>query len=210
MNDMIEQKHAEDAGPDPNDGLGGSMPPSPNPDIDKKKFVYSSRNLVMTAMLFAMAIALGLFENLLPPLPTPVPLRYGMSNIAVMYALLFLGAPVAFTIAVLKSAFAVMTRGLIAGLTSLSGGLVSVSCMYLLNRLSAGKASIVAVGMTGAVTHNLGQYLFIVIIDYLRLPVLSILPLLLVTGVITGLLSAVLLKAAEPALRRLHNKTGKI
>ncbi len=175
-----------------------------------RKSKFSSRDLVMTAMLFAMAIALGLFENLLPPLPTPVPLRYGLSNIAVMYALLFLGAPAAFTMALLKSGFAVMTRGLIAGLTSLSGGLVSVACMYLLNRLSGNKASIVALGVTGAVTHNLGQYLFIVMIDYLRLPVLAILPLLLITGVITGLLSAALLKAAEPALKRLHNINRKI
>lgn len=184
---------------------------SANPKVGmRERSTFSSRNLVTTAMLFAIAIALGLFENLLPPLPAPIPLRYGLSNIAVMYALLFLGAPAAFTIAILKSIFAVMTRGLIAGLISLSGGLVSFVCMYLINRLSGGKASIVAIGVTGAVTHNLGQYLFVLIIDYLRLPVMAILPLLLVTGVITGLLSAALLKAAMPAFKRLHKTSKKI
>lgn len=163
---------------------------------------YSTQKLVALALLFAMAIALGMFENVLPPLPAPVPLRYGLSNIAVMYALFFLGLPSAYTIAILKSLFAVMTRGLIAGLTSLSGGLLSVTCMYMLNRLTGGRVSYSILGVSGAVCHNLGQYLLIILLDYLRIPVLAFLPLLLFTGIVTGLLSSALLRAALPALKR--------
>ncbi|MDI9460646.1 MAG: Gx transporter family protein [Saccharofermentanales bacterium] len=163
---------------------------------------YSVRKLVVLALLFAMAIALGMFENILPPLPAPVPLRYGLSNIAVMYALFFLGLPSAYTIAILKGIFAVMTRGLIAGLTSLSGGLISVTCMYMLKRLTGDRVSYSILGVSGAVSHNLGQYLLIILLDYLRIPVLAFLPLLLFTGIVTGLLSSALLRAALPALKR--------
>ncbi|HHV42575.1 MAG TPA: Gx transporter family protein [Clostridiaceae bacterium] len=181
-----------------------------NSDHSVNKTNFSTRDLVVSALLFAMAIALGMFENALPPMPTPIPMRYGLSNIAVMYALFFLGAPIAYIIAFLKSSFAVMTRGLIAGLTSLSGGLLSITCMYLLNRLSKNKASYSLLGITGALTHNLGQYFFIILIDYLRLPVLTILPMLFFTGVGTGLLSSALLRAALPALKRLHYFKRKI
>jgi heptaprenyl diphosphate synthase len=171
---------------------------------------YSVQKLVILALLFALAIALGMFENILPPLPAPVPLRYGLSNIAVMYTLFFLGVPSAYTIAILKSLFALMTRGLIAGLTSLAGGLISVTCMYMINRLTKGRASYSILGVSGAVSHNLGQYLLIVLLDYLRIPALAFLPPLLFTGIVTGLLSSALLCAALPVLKRWRHFSGRI
>lgn len=164
--------------------------------------------MVLTAMFLAVAIALGLMESLLPPLPSPVPMRYGLANIAVMYALLFLSAPAAFVIALAKSTFALISRGLIAGLTSLSGGLVSVLVMLILSQLTSGRISLSLLSVSGALSHNLAQYLFVIALGYMWLPLLALLPVLLVSGVVTGLLSAALLKAAEPALRRLQLLKG--
>ena len=52
-----------------------------------------------------------------------------------MYALFFMGFPQALTLTVLKAFFVALTRGVTAGLLSLSGGLVSVLVMWLLYKL---------------------------------------------------------------------------
>lgn len=158
------------------------------------------RKLTLTALLFAMALALNLFESLLPPIPSPVPLKYGLSNLAVMYALFFLGPKPAFSIAVLKALFVIMTRGLFAGLVSLGGGLLSVLTMYLLYRLSARRLSYLLISVAGAITHNAGQLLVAMFVLRMPLAFGYIIPLMALTGVGTGILSAVLLKLIIPAL----------
>jgi heptaprenyl diphosphate synthase len=53
--------------------------------------------LVLTSLIFAAALVLAVVENALPPLPIAVPgVKFGLSNIAVMYALFFLGRKQAF------------------------------------------------------------------------------------------------------------------
>jgi heptaprenyl diphosphate synthase len=158
------------------------------------------RTLTITALLFAMAIALSLFEGLLPPIPSPVPLKYGLSNIAIMYALFFLGPKSAFTIAVLKSTFIIMTRGLFAGLVSIGGGLLSVLVMYLLYKLSKARLSYLLISVAGAIFHNAGQLFVAMVILNMPLAFGYIVPLMALTGVGTGILSAVLLKLIIPAL----------
>ena len=93
-------------------------------------------------LLLAMALALSILEGFLPPLPSPVPIRYGLSNIAVMATLLFLGRREAFVVAVLKSLFVLMTRGLIAGLVSLSGTVLSVLVMMLMDWMTDRRVSL--------------------------------------------------------------------
>lgn len=158
------------------------------------------RKLTMTAILFAMALALSLFESLLPPIPSPVPLKYGLSNLAVMYALFFLGPKPAFTIAVLKSTFVIMTRGLFAGLVSMGGGLMSVLAMFVLYQISKRRMSYLLISVSGAIFHNAGQLFVAMIILQLPLAFGYIIPLMALTGVGTGILSAVLLKLIIPAL----------
>lgn len=156
------------------------------------------------ALLFAMALALNLFESaFLPPIPSPVPMRYGLSNLAVMYALFFLGPKPAFTISILKSAFIMMTRGLIAGLVSLGGGLLSVLVMWLFHRLWKPRISYMLISVVGAICHNAGQLLMAMIILRLPLAFQYIIPLMALAGVGTGVLSAVLLRVIMPALAKL-------
>ncbi len=154
-----------------------------------------TRQLARLGLLLALALALSLFESLLPPLPAPVPLRYGLANIAVMACLLLLGRRQAFGLAVLKSLFVFMTRGLLAGLVSLSGTLLSVLIMIALDWVSRGGVSIFVLSVLGALFHNAGQLLVLVFVIRYPLPLLLILPPLLIFGLLTGLLSAVLLYA---------------
>ena len=92
-----------------------------------------SGRVAFTALLAALALALSFLEGLLPPLPMMPPgAKLGLSNLATMYAAGSLGLPSALFLAVFKGAFALVTRGGMAGLMSLSGGVVSTVVMWLL------------------------------------------------------------------------------
>ncbi len=162
-----------------------------------------TKRLVLTGLIFALALILTIIENSFPPLPLPVPgVKFGLSNIAVMYALFFLSKGQAYTIAVLKAVFVFTTRGLIAALLSLCGGILSLTLMLIVLLLFKGKVSYLAISVSGAVAHNIGQFVAITFI-YTGFYLLAYLPLLLVSGVIAGIVTATLLRFIIPALKRL-------
>lgn len=99
----------------------------------KKQSINSTKGLVLTALLFAMAIVLSVVENSFPSIIIGVPgVKLGLSNIAVMYGLFFLSKRQGYMIAVLKAVFVFFTRGTVAGLLSLLGGILSLTIMVLL------------------------------------------------------------------------------
>lgn len=165
--------------------------------------INKTRVLVLTALLFAISIILAIIENSLPPLPITVPgVKLGLSNIIVMYALFFMGKRQAFSIAVLKSLFVVIIRGLIAGFLSLFGGIISLIAMCLLIAIFKEKISYLVISIFGAVAHNVGQFLAISII-FTNLYLLAYLPVLLIAGVIAGISTATMLRLIMPAFKKL-------
>ncbi len=158
-----------------------------------------ARRIAYLGLLLAMAVALSALENALPGFTAVPGIRLGLSNIVTMYALFFMGAPAAFTLAGLKSGFVLLTRGVTAGMFSLAGGLLSVGVMLLANRLHASRAM---TSVAGAVCHNLGQ--LAVAWGLLRSAyALYYLPVLVLSGIGMGLLTAVVLRLVLPALARL-------
>ena len=106
-------------------------------------------------MLFALAIALSYLESLVSPLLGLMPaIKLGLSNIVVMYALLFLRTRTALLLVVLKALFAFLTRGATAGFLSLCGGALSLAVMLVLLQLPV-SGYIFCAG--SALAHNLGQ-----------------------------------------------------
>lgn len=162
-----------------------------------------TKRLVLTGLIFALALILAIIENSFPPLPLPVPgVKFGLSNIAVMYALFFLSKSQAYAIAVLKSVFVLATRGLIAAVLSFCGGILSLTLMLAVLLLLKDRASYLTISVTGAVAHNIGQFAAITFI-YTGFYLLAYLPLLLVSGVAAGIVTATLLRFIIPALGRL-------
>src|SRR5699024_6514019 len=91
-----------------------------------------SRKIAVCGLLGALALVLTLLEGMLPPIPgLPPGARPGLSNIVTMFAAGSLGLPYALAIALLKGVFAFLTRGVTAGLMSLSGGLMSTLAMWV-------------------------------------------------------------------------------
>lgn len=163
----------------------------------------SVRKITLTAVLSSAAIVLSLVESLIPPLPfMPPGAKLGLSNIVTMFCAGTIGLPTALTIAVVKSVFVFLTRGVAAGCMSLAGGLFSTLMMWLV--LMKLQRSYVLGGVAGALSHNLAQLLIAYIIT--STTVLFYVPFLILFGVLAGLLSGVVLKVTIPALLRLKEK----
>lgn len=162
-----------------------------------------TKDMVLTALLFAMALVLSFIENSLPPILVQVPgVKIGLSNIAVMYALFFLGKRQAFSIAVLKAFFVFLIRGLVGSALAFSGGILSIIVMSLLMLIFREKISYLILSIFGAVFHNIGQFIAISFI-YSNMFLWVYLPVLLIAGVLAGIATSVLLRFILPALKRL-------
>lgn len=159
-----------------------------------------ARRVALTGMLFAMALTLGVFESLLTPfLGLPPGVKLGLANVVVMYALYFLSRKEALFLVVLKAAFAVLTRGAVAGLLSLSGGIVSFLIMVIL-LLPQLTSSMLFVSIGGSLGHNIGQ--FIVVLYMFGSSAMVYVPILLLSGVGMGVLTAMTLRVVLPALKK--------
>lgn len=159
--------------------------------------------MVLTSLVFAAALVLAIVESILPPVPIPVPgVKFGLSNIAVMFALFFLGKKQAYTIGILKAFFVFTTRGAIAGLLSLAGGMLSITVMILLMIIFKDKITYLILSIFGAVSHNVGQF-FVITIIYTGMKIWAYSPVLLISGLAAGIVTSTLLKFVMPAFKRL-------
>lgn len=161
----------------------------------------AARRVAFLGVLFGLALALQIAESMLPPLPVPAPVRLGLSNIVVMYAVTYLPRRDALMIALLKGLFAFIIRGALAGALSTGGGLLSLTVMLLLDKAFGWSVSWLLLSVSGSVAHNLGQ-LAVLLILMPAFTVVTMLPVLLLFAILTGALSAIILNAAIPALGR--------
>lgn len=160
-----------------------------------------AREVALTGMLFALSITLSVLESMVSPLLGLMPaMKLGLSNLVVMYAILYLGARPALALVVLKALFAFLTRGATAGFLSLCGGAVSLLVFCLLLCLPKGTTGYIFC-VCGALAHNLGQLCGAAILLSSGVA-LGYAPVLLVVGAAVGSLSYGLSRALFPALER--------
>lgn len=166
---------------------------------DKKTYAVARLGL-----LFALGIILSFLESLVPLPSILVGVKLGLSNIVTMYCLFYLGKRYAFILAVLKGLFALFTRGVTAGIMSVSGGIMSVLFMCLLLVLFKDKISLTMISVVGGILHNLTQLAVSCIITG-NLYSLYYFPVLLLSGTVAGILTGVMLKVLMPALKRIKS-----
>ncbi len=160
-----------------------------------------AREVALTGLLFALCIVLSWLEALVTPLLGLMPaMKLGLSNVVVMYALLFMPFGRAATLVVLKALFALLTRGLTAGFLSLCGGLLSLLVLTLLLALPWPVTGYIF-SVSGALAHNLGQLCGAAVL--LSAPMaLGYAPVLMLAGLGVGALTAMVAHALFPALLR--------
>ena len=158
---------------------------------------WTTRNIALCAVLAALALGLSTLEGLFPlSLIVPLPgVKLGLANIALYQ----LGAGAALAILLTRC----LLGGLFAGnvsamLFSLLGGVTAMLVMIALRRCR--RLSVYGVSVGGAAAHNIGQ-MAAACITLGSTMVLGYLPFLLavslVTGTLTGFVTALLMRATQ-------------
>ena len=161
----------------------------------------TTRNIALCAVLEALALGLSTLEGLCPlSLIVPLPgVKLGLANIVTVFALYQLGAGAALAILLTRC----LLGGLFAGnvsamLFSLLGGVTAMLVMIALRRCR--RLSVYGVSVGGAAAHNIGQ-MAAACITLGSTMVLGYLPFLLavslVTGTLTGFVTALLMRATQ-------------
>ena len=157
---------------------------------NKNKSVRLAKRVAVFGISAALALALSFFESLIPPLFSLYPgVKLGLSNVVTMTCGATFGMPCAIAVAVIKGVFAGLTRGFVAMLMSLIGGLLSTLVVCLLLKLRLGY---LAVSVIGAVVHNMAQLTVCAIIAS-NFGVFVYAPVLLLFGIVAGCITGSIL-----------------
>lgn len=155
------------------------------------------KNIALYGVMIALAMIFSYLESFIPiNLLIPVPgVKLGLANIVVLFALYTMRFGDAVVIAVIR----VLLSGLIFGnpmtiAYSLAGSMLSIVVMYLLKKTDL---SIIGVSMVGGISHNIGQLIVAVILTS-TVRIAYLVPVLLVTGMVTGLLMGIAAKLVIP------------
>lgn len=160
------------------------------------------KKIALFGLLVALALILSYIEILIP-IPFWVPgMKLGLANIVTLIALYKLGIRDAFFIAILRILLVSLLFGNAFSLAySIAGGLLSLLVMSLMKK--GDRFSIAGVSIAGGVCHNIAQVgVAAVIMSTAELA--YYLPVLLITGSITGLLIGNL---GKELLKKIKNVT---
>ena len=161
-----------------------------------------TKRITTMALLTAAALILFTVEAQIPA-PVPVPgIKLGLANIITVYAMFTLGPRDTLYILLVRVVLgSVFSGAMVTLLYSLGGGLLCYLTMILLRKILTGK-QIWVCGVIGAVAHNIGQTLVAVAI-FRSLAVAVYLPLLMLSGIVTGLFTGL---TAQFLLHRLQKR----
>ena len=177
-----------------------------------KKVYTKTQTIALLGIFLALTVALSFLESLVSLVVLlPPGVKLGLANIIIMFCVFFLNAKYAFVLAVAKSGFVFLTKGFTAFVLSLCGSLSSVLVMLALFLLYK-KASVFFISICGALTHNLAQLAAAWL--FMRSSVwLYYLPVILISGIAMGSITALLLKQLMPALNQIafiHKNTNEL
>ena len=148
----------------------------------------------------ALALIFSYVETLIP-IHIGIPgVKLGLANLIVVIALYRIGVRESYVLSVLRVILAGFLFGnLFAILYSLAGGLLSLTVMVFLKKTE--KFSVLGVSMAGAVFHNIGQLIMAAIVLE-SLSITYYLPVLMISGIVTGLLIGIV---ANEMLKRVRS-----
>ena len=172
--------------------------------------IASTRRLARVSLLAALALVLSYIETMIP-LPVALPgVKLGLSNVAVVVALLSLDARAGMSVALVK----VVASGFLFGSPmmfaySLGGTVLAFSGAAALSRVP--DVGAVAVSMVAAVLHNAGQLAVAALLlgtasVFVNLPPLALAAC--VTGAVTGAVASGVLAAHPGAARPATARPG--
>jgi heptaprenyl diphosphate synthase len=140
-------------------------------------------------ILICNAVLLSYLETFIP-IPVPIPgIKIGLANIITIIAIVYLSfKDVIFIVAFRCLIMAVLSKGFMMLMFSLSGGLVSAIVMWIIYKKFQEYFSIIGVSIIGALTHNFVQIVIASVLMKENL-LLYYVPVLFLAAVITGFLN---------------------
>lgn len=145
-----------------------------------------TRELVFTALLVSIALAVSLIETMIP-MPFMVPgAKLGLSNMIILVTLVVFNFKRGFQVAILKSLLLMLVTGFGPSfLYSFAGAIFSTCMMGLTLRYATRAFSTLGVSIIGAVAHNFAQ---VTVASYVlgSMMVYTYFPFLTFIGMVTG------------------------
>lgn len=159
-----------------------------------------TKRIAYAGMLTALALIFSYVETLLPVSFGVPGIKLGLANLIVITGIYFMRPTDVFGIMVARIFLASFMFGNMAALIySLFGGILSFAVMLLLSRRK--RLSMIGVSMAGGVSHNIGQILVAMyVVENANL--LYYLPILCISGVLTGMLIGYIGKKCLPLIRK--------
>ncbi|MGI5977498.1 MAG: Gx transporter family protein [Candidatus Limivicinus sp.] len=161
-----------------------------------------TKKLALTAVLTAAALIVFIIEAQIPA-PVPIPgIKLGLANIIVLTAMLLLGRKTAGVVQLLRIIMGAVFVGPATLLYSAAGGLLAYGVMCALVGVIPEKRLWVLSALA-AVAHNAGQLAACVLV--VKTPgVFAYLPVLAVSGIITGIFTGFAAMYLVRALRKMN------
>ena len=154
------------------------------------------------AMMIALAMIFSYVETMIP-INFGIPgVKLGLANLVIVAAIYLFGGKQAFLISIVRIFLSGFMFGNLASIMySLAGGLLSLAAMLLLKKTD--KLSILAVSVMGGICHNIGQ-LIVAMLVVEKLKLIFYVPVLLISGFLTGLLIGIVCRVILPAVKRAY------
>lgn len=150
----------------------------------------------------ALALIFSYVETLIP-IHLGVPgVKLGLANLIIVVALYKMSIKEAYILSIVRVVLSgFIFANLFSILYSLAGGILSLTVMTILKKRE--KFSIVGISMAGGVFHNVGQLIMAAIVLE-SLSIIYYLPVLLVSGVLTGFLIGILSNEMLKRIRKIQ------
>lgn len=162
----------------------------------------STKKLTTLALFTTISLAVYAIESAIPPL-IPIPgIKLGLANIITLILLLLFSWKEAALVLVARILLSTLLFGQAMSLLySFAGGLCSLFLMAVVMALLQKKMTFLT-GAVGGLAHNLGQLMIAYLLTS-TVGVLSYLPFLMISGILTGLFTGLCAGFAGKYLRRL-------
>lgn len=153
------------------------------------------QKVVRLSMFTALAIVLNIFESYVPIINLNIPgVKVGLTNIVILSVIYLYGFKEALYVSIIRIfVVGILRTGLFstAFLFSLSGSIISLFAMYMVNKIKM--FSIVGVSIVGSIFHSIGQ----IIMAYFLLKNINVmyyLPFIIIISIVTGIIIGIISK----------------
>ena len=144
-----------------------------------------SQKVAFLGIFTALAMILSYIETLIPSFVAIPGIKLGLANIAVIVILYKIGWKEAFAVSIIRVILSsLLFTTVLSMLYSLAGAILSLIAMILLKKINL---STITISVIGGVFHNIGQ-IAVAIFMTETAELVYYLPVLLITGTISGIL----------------------